>query len=327
MKCLCCGKEITDKASDGEIKSSWHSVCVRKFFGTKEIPDVSISEEKLTEIASDSVNNGITVPGVQKKLSLHLDTQGKKPRLTLINYPSGFILKPQTEQYKALPESEYLVMQMAERTGIAIVPHALIKIGESRDELAYITKRIDRVHLPGKASSIECKAMEDFCQLEGRLTENKYQGSYERCSKIISLYSSQPGLDLSELFLRLVFCFVAGNSDMHLKNFSLIETKARSGKYVLSAAYDLLPVNIIIPEDKEQTALTLNGRNIKIRRKDFMAFAENSGIQDKVAVRMIDKVLAMKDTYLKMCEDSYMPEDMKEKLMQLIQERADVLSG
>ena len=189
MKCLCCGKEISAKAADSEIKSSWHSVCVRKFFGTTVMPDVNISKDLLIEIASQSVNKGITVPGVQKKLSLHLDTHGKKTRLTLIDYPSGFILKPQTEQYKALPESEYLVMQMAERTGIATVPHALIRIGEDNEDIAYITKRIDRVRLPGKASQIECLAMEDFCQLEGRLTENKYQGSYERCSKIISLYS------------------------------------------------------------------------------------------------------------------------------------------
>lgn len=325
MKCLCCGKEISAEATAGEINSSWHLICVKKFFGTSEMPEINISEERFLDIIGNSVNKGITVPGVQKKLSLHLDMQGVRPRLTLINYPSGFILKPQTEQYKALPESEYIVMQMAAQTGISTVPHALIRTGEDNSTLAYISKRIDRVSSSGKASGIECLAMEDFCQLEGRLTENKYQGSYERCSKIISSFSSQPGLDLSELFLRLVFCFVTGNSDMHLKNFSLIETKVRSAKYVLSAAYDLLPVNIIIPEDKEQTALTLNGRNTKIRRKDFAEFANYSGIQKNAADRMIDKVISMKDMYLKMCEDSYLPEDMRENLMMLIRERTDTL--
>lgn len=325
MKCLCCGKDLSEKATVEEFETSWHSACVKKFFGTSVMPEIRLTREMLNRIATDSVSKGITVPGVQKKLSLHLDTEGSAPRLTLINYPSGYILKPQTEQYESLPEAEYLVMQMAVRTGIATVPHALIKIGNDNSNLAYITKRIDRVMPSKKNSTVKRLAMEDFCQLDGRLTENKYQGSYERCAKIISSYSSQTGFDLSELFLRLVFCFVTGNSDMHLKNFSLIETDERSGRYVLSAAYDLLPVNIIIPEDKEQTALTLNGRKIKIRRKDFLKFANNSNIPIKASERMIQKVISMKDTYLTMCEESYMPVDMKEKMAVLIDDRIGAL--
>lgn len=103
-------------------------------------------------------------------------------------------------------------------------------------------------------------AMEDFCQLDLRLTQDKYKGSYERCAKIIERYSSRKGLDITELYLRLVFSFLVGNSDMHLKNFSLIETEEGSRKYVLSPAYDLLPVNVIMPEDKEQFALAINGK-------------------------------------------------------------------
>ena len=120
--------------------------------------------------------------------------------------------------------------------------------------------------------------IEDFCQLDLRLTQDKYKGSYERCAKIIERYSSRKGLDMTELYLRLLFSFLVGNSDMHLKNFSLIETKEGSGKYVLSPAYDLLPVNVIMPEDKEQFALTMNGKKTHIRRKDFLVFAEECGM-------------------------------------------------
>ena len=67
-------------------------------------------------------------------------------------------------------------------------------------------------------------------------------------------------MDQIELFLRLVFCFLTGNSDMHLKNFLLIETAEGSRKYILSPAYDLLPVNLIMPQDKEEFALPMNGR-------------------------------------------------------------------
>ena len=313
MRCLCCGKETLNN-------ETWHPSCEKKFFGTSVLPEISINNDLLLELAKKSVNKGITVTGVQKKMSLHLDNDGKTPRLTLINYPSGYILKPQTEEYEALPEAEYLVMSMALATGIATVPHALMKIGKNNESLAYITKRIDRL------SQTDMLAMEDFCQLDERLTEDKYKGSYERCAKIIDQYSYQPGLDKAELYMRLVFCFVTGNSDMHLKNFSLIETSESSGRYKLSAAYDLLPVSVILPEDTEQTALTLNGKKKRIKSEDFLQYADSIGVPEKAAFNMIKKVTSMKDQYIKMCEESYMPEQMKESLKSLIENRVSVLS-
>ena len=222
MNCLCCGKPIIETASEQEKSSQWHNRCVKKFFGTKTLPDIEVSEEVLEQLAIESTNKGLTVPGVQKKMSLHLDNSGATPRLSLVNYPTGYILKPQTKEYPCLPEAEYLVMQMAEKAKIKTVPHALIRIKAQDNSFAYITKRIDR--RDGKML-----AMEDFCQLDGRLTEDKYKGSYERCAKIIRKYSSRAGLDITELFIRVVFSYIVGNSDMHLKNFSLIETDENSG--------------------------------------------------------------------------------------------------
>jgi serine/threonine-protein kinase HipA len=165
-------------------------------------------------------------------------------------------------------------------------------------------------------------AMEDFCQLDGRLTQDKYRGSYERCAKIIAKYSVNPGLDLSELFLRIVFSYAIGNSDMHLKNFSMIETKSGSQSYVLSAAYDMLPTNAVMPEDTEQFALTLNGKKSNLHRNDFMAFADTCDIPAKSAEKMINKIASMQSTYLSMCRSFYLPESMKELLEKLIIERA-----
>lgn len=170
-------------------------------------------------------------------------------------------------------------------------------------------------------------AMEDFCQLDGRLTEDKYRGSYERCGKIIATYSIQSGLDLSELYLRIVFSFAGGNSDMHLKNFSLIETGPGSCEYILSAAYDLLSTNVVIPADQEQFALTMNGKKQHIRRKDFLVFAQTIGVPQKSAEKMIAKIVALEETYLEMCQASYMPTKMKDALKFLISERINTLRG
>ncbi len=319
--CLCCGKPLADTKSQGTLPSQagWHDRCIKKFFGTSSMPYIDISEEVLDRLAQDSTDRGLTVPGVQKKLSLHL-TEGREPRLTLVNYPTGYILKPQTEEYPALPEMEYLVMRMAQATKISTVPFALVK--SAQNTFAYITKRIDRVRTK---SSVSMLAMEDFCQLDGRLTEDKYRGSYERCGKLVTKHSAASGADLAELFLRVVFSFAVGNSDMHLKNFSLIEGKESSGEFTLSAAYDMLSANVVLPSDKEQLALTLNGKKQNIRRKDFLIFAENIGLPTVSAERLIQRVVALREEYLSMCEASYLPEDMKQKLMQLIGERMAVL--
>lgn len=132
---------------------------------------------------------------------------------------------------------------------------------------------------------------------------------------------------MTELYLRLVFSFVVGNSDMHLKNFSLIETVPCSGRYMLSPAYDLLPVNVIMPEDKEQLALAMNGKKRNIRRKDFLVFAEECGLTRTSADKMMMAVIRQKDTFLAMCEESLLPAGLKERFTFLIEQRIDILQG
>lgn len=314
MNCFCCGKPLKTENDNG-----WHKACIKRFFGTAHIPEIEIDEKTLESLAAQSTSKGLTVPGVQKKLSLHLSMDNHNPRLTLVNYPTGYILKPQVREFECLPEAEQLVMCMADATGISTVPHALIKSGNN---LAYITKRIDRVF--GK-TEIKMLAMEDFCQLDLRVTADKYKGSYERCAKVIGRYSLQIGLDMAELFMRLVFSFVVGNSDMHLKNFSLIETSEASNTFVLSPAYDLLPVNVIMPEDTEEFALALNGKKTHIRKKDFFVFAEECGISKASAEKMIAKIVSMKPKYIDMCNGSLLPDHLKERFAELIEQRCRVL--
>ena len=314
MNCYCCGKPLRKDDING-----WHQACVKRFFGTSVIPQIEIDDHTLEEIAKENTNKGITVPGVQKKLSLHLHSDGNTPRLTLVNYPTGYILKPQVAEFECLPESEQLVMTMADVTGISTVPHALIKSG---DIFAYITKRVDRII---DKTGVQMLAMEDFCQLDLRLTQDKYKGSYERCAKVIERYSSQPKLDLTELFMRLVFSYVVGNSDMHLKNFSLIETHEASGIYLLSPAYDLLPVNVIMPEDKEVFALAMNGKKAHVRKKDFFVFAEECEIPKASAEKMIAKIVSLKPIYLDLCDSSLLSKRLKVLFAKLIEKRCNSL--
>lgn len=319
MKCLCCGKVITKNASESEKKWQWHKKCIKKFFHTEEMPVLDITKDQLEVLANKTVNEGLTVPGVQKKLSLHLSSD-LNARLTIVDYPTGYILKPQTEEFENMPEFEDLAMRLAEIMGIQTVPHALIKMN---DEYAYITKRIDR-EITEK--EIKLYAMEDFCQLSYRLTQDKYKGSYEQCGRIIKKYSITPGLDMSELFLRVLGSFVMGNSDMHLKNFSLKETEPGNRQFQLSKAYDMLPVNIIMPEDKEQLALTINGKKRNIHKKEFRLLAESCEIPANAAQRMMKKICSLKDKLLNQVEEAYLTEEQKEKVKELISERIQTLA-
>ena len=314
MKCLCCAKEIKPDAKAAEISSKWHQRCVSRFFNTKTLPVLDISDNKLKELVKKTVSKGMTVPGVQKKISLHLPDDDHT-RFTISDYPAGFILKPQTEEYAFLPEYEDLAMRLAEVSGIKTVPHALIG---TETGYAYITRRIDRSF---KESPQKSLAMEDFCQLSERLTFDKYKGSYESCAKIIIRYSKNRRLDISELFMRLVFSFIIGNSDMHLKNFSLIESAPGTREFGLSPAYDLLPVNVILPEDKDETALSLNGKKRNLTRKDFLCFAVNCDIEKKTAERLTDKMCSLKDKYISVCRDSFLPKESQNKVIKLIEDR------
>lgn len=322
MRCFYCNRLLDAFSTPEETANQWHHSCVRKFFGTESFPEIDLNDDKLLELAKQTINRGLVTPGVQKKVSLEIESSAAKPR-TLHGFKLGYIIKPQSENYPNLPESENLGMRLAESYGLKTVPHALIKTSLKGGSLAYITKRIDRQGIVNK--SITRLAMEDFCQLSERLTEDKYKGSYEHCARLIRKYSIRPGLDLSEFYLNLLLAFISGNTDMHLKKFSLIETKAGSRKFVLSPAYDLVPTKLLFPKDLDQTALTLNGKKNNIRRKDFLKFADTVGLDSKAASRMIDHVVGLQTEFEALCANSYLPDSQKNTMKNIISGHVDFL--
>ena len=245
-KCLYCYQELEEGQRD------FHPHCARKFFGTKEVPLLEYRHEDLDRLAEQIIRAQTSLTGVQPKLSLNLTKHDGCSRLTIVGLWGDYIFKPQTEDYPQLPENEDLTMHLAEVAKINVVPHSLIRLADGR--LGYITKRIDR---PKKGEKID---MEDMCQLTLHPTEYKYKGSHEQIAKAIVQYSGTPKLDLTNYMQLLLFCFVTGNNDMHLKNFSLYRPKA---DYQLTPAYDLLNVAIANPMDKEELALPLSGKKAK----------------------------------------------------------------
>lgn len=305
-KCLYCYKELKEGQTD------YHPSCAKKLYGVKTAPVLPYNRSQIGELAKRVVRAQTTLTGVQAKLSLDVNhgQKNEPDRFTIVGLWGRFILKPQTDVYRSLPELEDLTMHMAEAAKIAVVPHGLIRFDDG--ELCYITRRIDRQPDGSKT------AMEDMCQLSERLTEYKYKGSYEQIAKLIKKYSAVPQLDLVNFWEVVVFSWITGNSDMHLKNFSLYKTPLG---FCLTPAYDLLSTLIVMPQDTEELALTLNGKKRKIKRSDFEKAMTASGLSEKVIQNMANKFGKAISKWIDLIDDSFLPNDMKRDYKRLIIKR------
>lgn len=296
MKCLHCYKSL----SDGEI--DYHKGCARRIFESAIVPVLPYTRANIKELAREIVAASKTVTGVQAKLSLDVSRgkAGDAQRFTIVGLWGKYILKPQTDRLANLPENEDLTMHMAEATGIKTVPHSLIRFADG--ELCYITRRIDRTRQGGKI------AMEDMCQLSERLTEDKYKGSYERIAKLIRQHSAAPLLDVVNFWEVVVFSWLTGNADMHLKNFSLYRP---ADNYMLAPAYDLLSTALAMPEDDEELALTLNGKKKRIRRNDFEKAMLENGMKDNAIAKLFDRFSKSVPKWHGLINESFLPKALQ----------------
>ncbi len=301
--CLYCYRSLEGEQID------FHPGCSRKIFNKPKPPDLPYSEADMYRLALKIIQSQITVPGVQAKISLNIEKPGRgiPPKFTIVGLWGNFILKPPSDQYPFLPELEDLTMHLAEMVNITTVPHSLVRFKSG--SLAYITKRVDRV-------DSEKFPMEDMSQLSGRLTEHKYLGSHEQIAKIILQHSASPGLDIIHFFEQILFCYLTGNSDMHLKNFSLINQPGIGP--VLSPAYDMVPSLLLIPEDPEELALTLNGKKRNLSREDFESFALQYGIEKKTLRFVFKKFGDVSTKWFELINKSFLPQELKNKFIELI---------
>ncbi len=309
-KCLYCYKELEEGQMD------FHPGCARKFFGTKDVPLLEYRHEDLDRLAEQVIRAQTSLTGVQPKLSLNLNKHEGSSRLTIVGLWGDYIFKPQTDDYPQLPENEDLTMHLAEAAKISVVPHSLIRLADGK--LGYITKRIDRTK---KGEKID---MEDMCQLTQHPTEYKYKGSYEQIAMTIAQYSGTPKLDLTNYMLLLLFCFVTGNNDMHLKNFSLYRPSAY---YQLTPAYDLLNVAIAHPKDTEELALPLSGRKTKLCMTDFLNAAKTMGLEEKIVLRLIASLHKALPKWQTLIRSSFLSEDLKKSYEELIVSRLSRLNS
>jgi serine/threonine-protein kinase HipA len=256
----------------------------------------------------------MSIQGVQPKLSAIINI--KEGKFEIVNKQGRYILKPQHHIFPELPQNEDLTMRLAEMIGIEVPFHGLIY---SKDNsLTYFIKRFDRKSQRDKIP------VEDFAQLAGLSRETKYNYSMEKLVKLIDDYCTFPALDKIKLFKLVLFNFLTGNEDMHLKNYSVI---VRDNKVELSPAYDLLNTTIILKSDAEEIALSIKGKKKKLNDDLLINYfgRERCGLNNKTIERTIKSITTAIPAWFDLIEISFLSKDMKMKYKNLLQKRIKIL--
>ncbi|MBW4362018.1 HipA domain-containing protein [Flavobacterium taihuense] len=252
----------------------------------------------------------LSIQGVQPKLSAVISAVNQQ--FEIVDQFGNYIIKPQNDLFPELPENEDVTMKMAKVYGLEVPFHGLVY---SKDgSLSYFIKRFDR-YSKGKKY-----ATEDFAQLTGNSRDTKYDYTMEKLVKVIDEYCTFPAIEKADFFKRVLFCFITGNEDMHLKNFSVI-TKA--GKTTLAPVYDFLNSSISIKNPQEELALSLKGKKNNFKSTELIDYyaKERLELNDKTINAILSNMNKSLSKWIELVEMSFLSDSMKEKYLKLMDNR------
>lgn len=289
--------------------------------------DFGIEEFDTSEAATNAIRR-ISVSGVQEKFPAVI-AQGKV-RIAEEGERSSYILKPAPWdrtliERKQIPANENLTMQIASQVyGIVTAANGLCFTKDG--QAVYITKRFDILQDGTKAS------MDDFATLVGRNEHTdglhfKYSGCYEDIAIALKANVAAWKLDIERFFELVVFNYIYGNGDDHLKNFSLIRL---GDEYRLSPAYDLLNTSLHVNGDDFglDGGLSPNieksdvyGRTSHPCRTDFERFGMQIGILSRRINKILDKYMSIPKKTRILVDASFLNDKMKRTYLRVVEER------
>lgn len=252
----------------------------------------------------------LSIQGVQPKLSTVISVANQQ--FEIVDQYGNYIIKPQNDIFPELPENEDVTMKMAKVYGLDVPFHGLVY---SKDgSLSYFIKRFDRYSKGRKYST------EDFAQLTGSSRDTKYNYTMEKLVKVIDEYCTFPAIEKADFFKRVLFCFITGNEDMHLKNFSVI-TKA--GKTTLTPVYDFLNSSISIKNPQEELALSLKGKKSNFKSTELIEYYAKELLQlnDKTIAIILSDMNKSLSKWTELVEVSFLSDTMKEKYLKVLDSR------
>lgn len=319
MKCLGCFK-VTNKI--------YCSKCTKELLFNNKLHFTLDFDKKEFLTTKIELSDHMSISGVQDKIALKIEDNKLIPAIK----DSQYILKPiplisYGELLDDVAVNEHFTMQLARQIyKLETASNALIKFSDG--ELAYITKRFDRV-------DGEKIKQEDFASLTKRSEQAngknyKYDYSYEQIARFIKLYLPAYKIEVIKFFKLLLFNYLIGNGDAHLKNFSVIQRKTKD--YTLSPAYDLLSSSIHIPNES-RTALELFEEyetesflaNGFYAYDDFINFAFIVGIDKTIAEKIINEFISFESKTIELLERSFLSDQAKTRYEVLYLDRLKAL--
>ena len=283
--------------------------------GLKKLSPTLKSLKDFPFSAEDQVREAIaraakmSIQGVQPKLSVRLNLRNET--FEIVDTGGRYIFKPQTKNYREVPENEDVTMRLANLIGIDVPLHGLVYSKD--DTMTYFIRRFDRV---GRNKKIP---VEDFAQLSGKDRETKYDSSMEQIISLIEQFCTFPAIEKLKLFNLTLFNYLVGNEDMHLKNFSLIR---RDLKVELSPAYDLLNTTIIL-NTQEELALPLGGKTNKLKKDDFLVYfaKERLDLTRKSIEQTVSRIVKAFPRWTDLIQKCFLSDSMKTQYIDLLNER------
>ena len=282
------------------------SSCATVLFDRSKIsPQLKFNWEDIAK-RIDGIPMGFSISGVQRKGFI-----GKPRGVELVpkmdvNERSQYILKPILSRFNLpdqSPANEHVTMQMAKQLfGIKIAECAFMTFANGTP--AYLTKRFDYDKNGKKLNQ------EDFVSV--LKAAHKYESkTYEDVGNWLG------SLNRVDFLRILIFNFITGNGDAHLKNISLLETA--DGDMMLSPSYDLMNTKIHVTDnflalnlfkEFEQTSLSL-GEKYKYKSKDFLKFGKRLKIREPIIQKIIDAFNKKEKEMLAMVDKSFLSADAK----------------
>ncbi len=273
-----------------------------------DLADFPFSAQEQLELAMKLAAK-LSIQGVQPKLSVKLNSA--KQVFEVVETGGTFIVKPPHQIYPEVPENEDVTMRLAAHFGIEIPLHGLMYNKDGTK--SYFIKRFDRIAKGHKV------AVEDFAQLSSSTRSTKYSSSMEKVTSVIEKHCTFPLIEKQKLFRLTLFCFLVGNEDMHLKNFSLIR---REKKVELSPAYDLLNTTILT-QSGEELALPLHGKKSRLTKEDFFTYfaKERLGLSEKTIHEVYTLLQTLQAIWEKELDNSFISEATRQKYKMLVRDR------
>lgn len=271
------------------------------------LKDFPYSAKEQVQIATQLASK-LSIQGVQPKLSVSLNV--KEQTFQIMERKGKFIIKPPHLHYDEVPENEDLTMRLAELIGLEVPLHGLIYNMDGT--FSYFIKRFDRT----KSKKL---ALEDFSQLLGDSRETKYESSMEKVALVLQKHCTFPVIEKLKLFRLIIFNFLIGNEDCHLKNFSLIR---RENRVELSPCYDLLNTTILLKNPKEEIALPIAGKKSKLSKELFSTYGiERLGFSEQILANELTKFQMAIDRFENLIQQSFLSDKMKLQYKNLLHER------